>query len=108
MKFVVKGTISVEVTATIDAESPYDAESQFDSADCCVDCCDENITFDDCSQSGSDVDEVSCPAYDKWEKSSYLERAFIMSENGVSHETAYESAQLDFNELEVEWQEFFD
>ena len=109
MRFVVSGTITVDVTATIDADSPEDAQSQLDSADCCVESCDANLVFNECCQSGSSVDEVSCPAYDKWESSSYLERAFVLSENGVSHEEAFETAQGDnFYNLPEEWQGYFD
>jgi hypothetical protein len=109
MKFVVTGTITIDVTATIDADSEHDAQSQLDSVDCCVESCDENIIFNECCQSGSNVDEVSCPAYDKWEEMSILERANVFKDNGASDESALETAQNDnFYNLPEEWQGYFD
>ena len=109
MKFIVKGTIEVEVTATIDADTGLDAQDQFDSADCCVESCDTNIVFDECSQNGSSVDSVECPASDKWDELSVLERANILKENGLSDDASIKVAQRDYlSEIDEELQEHFD
>lgn len=108
-KYVVKGTISVEVTAVIEAESEQDAQDAFDTADCCVESCDNNITFTDCSQSSSDIDEVDWPAADKWESLEPLERAIILKDNGVSNEAAFDVAEREYLcEIDEEWWEYFD
>ena len=107
MKFIITGTISVEVTASIEADSEEDAKSLLDSADCCVESNDADVVFTDCCQSGTEIDNVSCPSYDNWESLSNLERANILKENGASDEAAFESANLDFSDLPDEWQEYF-
>jgi hypothetical protein len=109
IKFEVTGTISIEVTAVIEADTEADAKDMFDSADCCVESCDESITFTDCSQSASDVDDVKCPAADKWEGLSRLERAIILKDNGVDHEEAFDISERDYlTEIDEEWWSYFD
>lgn len=108
IKFIVIGTINVEVTAEIVAENEQDAKNTFDSADCCIESCDSDITFTDCSQSGSDIDEVKCPAADKWEELSRLDRAVILKENGMDEEEALEEAKKDYlYEIDEEYWEHF-
>ena len=109
VKFTVIGTISVEVTAVIEADSEKDAQDMFDSADVCIESCDSDITFSDCSQSGSEVDKVECPAADKWESLSRLERAIVLKENGVSDDCALDVSERDhLYEIDEEWWEYFD
>jgi hypothetical protein len=109
IKFVVTGTISIEVTAVIEADNETEAKDMFDTADCCVESCDANITFTDCSQSASDIDEVACPAADKWEELSRLERAIILKDNGVEHDCAFDISERDYlYEIDEEWWGYFD
>jgi hypothetical protein len=109
LKFIVTGTIPVEVTAVIEAESEQEAKDMFDMADCCVDSSDADITFTDCCQGSADIDEVKCPAADKWEEMSPLDRAIVLKENGVSDECAMDICDRDYlYEIDEEWWEYFE
>jgi hypothetical protein len=108
VKFTVTGTITVEVTAEIEADNEADAKDIFDSADVCVESCDSDITFTDCSQSASDVDKVGCDAADKWEELSRLERAIVLKDNGVSDDCALDVSDRDhLYEIDEEWWVYF-
>lgn len=109
LKFIVTGTISIEVTAVIEAENEAEAKDMFDTVDCCVESCDANITFTDCSQSASDIDDVGCAAADKWESMSRLDRANVLKDNGVSDDCAIDVSERDYlYEIDEEWWEYFD
>jgi len=109
IKFTVTGTIEVEVTAVIEADNETEAKDMFDTADCCVESCDNSITFTDCNQNSSSVDEVKCDAADKWESMSRLERAIILKDNGVSHDCAFDVSERNYlYEIDEEWWEYFD
>jgi hypothetical protein len=108
MKYTITGTIEVAVTAVVEADSVAEAEDIFDSLDCCVDTTDGDVTFTECSQNNSYVESTTCLAEEKWDGMSALERANVLKENGASDEAAFESAEMDFRDLDEEWQAYFD
>ncbi len=109
MKFIVSGTIEIEVTATIEADSRKEAEEMLDGADCCAESCDSSVVFSECSQSRSSVDEITCPAEKKFEDMTTLERAIVLKDNGVEDGEALEAANEDsIWDIDEDWQGYFD
>lgn len=107
-KFTVTGTLTIDVTASIEAESEQDAKDQLDMADCCAESTDESITFNDCCQADCEIDEVTWDAEKKWNDLSKSERMEMLKGNGASDDAAYYIAGRSFKDVPNEWQEYFE
>jgi hypothetical protein len=109
IKFILDFTIKHEGSAIVMADSLEDAKEKLDMGDGCLEFIDSDIVVTECCQSDVDIDNESCPACDKWEGMSQLERAIVLKDNGVSDECAIEVAERDYLfEIDEEWWGYFD
>lgn len=109
LKFHVTGTVEMQVSATIEADSYHEANELFDSGNYALEACDGDVTVTDGTQNSTDVETTSCPAEQKWDSMSILERASLLKENGAGDETALDTAQQDdFFNMPEEWQGYFE
>jgi len=109
MKFHVTGTVQMQVEATIEADSFSDANELFDDGCYALEACDHSVTVTDGTQNSTDVETVSCPAEQKWDGMSILDRAIVLKENGISDKDALEEAQSDsFFDVQENWREYFE
>ena len=109
MKFIGSATITHEVDFEIEADSIGEMRDMLETADCCIESCDEAILFVTCCQSQVNIDSEECVNENIWDNMSKLERANVLKENGLSDEAAFDIAQSEsLTDIDEELWDYFD